>query len=86
MLKQLHVTVIDCHCTTQPSQDLHEGPWAQGNLDAGANLVIPVAKPLGGALVVGEDVITYFGAQQRMRSVGIASTIVTAWGRIDADR
>lgn len=39
-----------------------DGPWQQYNLDAGASMIIPVPEPLGGALVVGESVITYITA------------------------
>ena len=38
---------------------LVDGPWAQNDLEGGSSLIIPVASPLGGAIVVGESVIVY---------------------------
>jgi hypothetical protein len=59
-------------------QDLEEGPLAHQNLDAGASMIIPVPAPLGGAIVVGESVVTYFsaGQPQYQRSAALRQTIV----------
>ena len=56
-------------------QDFKEGPWKHNNLDAGATMIIPVPGPLGGAIVVGESVITYFN-QQQLKTVPIEQTTV----------
>ena len=42
-------------------QDLQEGPWSQNNIDNGAEMMIPVPKAMGGVIVLGEAMITYFG-------------------------
>lgn len=56
---------------SQCAQELEEGPWHQANLDAGSSKVIPVPTPLGGAIVLGESVISYFATQQPTRSTQI---------------
>jgi hypothetical protein len=65
-----------------PRQDLEEGPLAHQNLDAGASTLIPVPAPLGGAIVVGESVVTYFsaGSPQYQRSAALKQTIVRVRG------
>lgn len=70
------------HCLT-PHQDLEEGPLAHQNLDAGASMIIPVPAPLGGAIVVGESVVTYFSttSPQYQRSAALKQTIVRVSGK-----
>eukprot|EP00775_Hariotina_reticulata_P011705 gene11705-11850_t len=66
--------------------ELEEGPWHQSNLDAGSSKVIPVPQPLGGAIVVGESVLTYVHTQQPTRSTQIKpNTAIQSWAAIDAD-
>jgi hypothetical protein len=55
-------------------QELLEGPWQQSNLDAGASMLIPVPGS-GGAVVVGESVITFVSATA-VRSTAIKPTLV----------
>jgi len=57
-------------------QDFEEGPWKHSNLDNGANMIIPVPKPLGGAVVLGELVITYFNKGQ-MKTVSLPQNVIT---------
>ena len=57
-------------------QDFAEGPLAQQNLDAGANMLIPVPSPLGGVVVIGESVIAYFAEGQAMKVTPIKQTII----------
>lgn len=56
-------------------QDFVDGPWKHDNLDAGASLIIPVPSPPGGALVIGESVITYFNVDQLKTAPMKQSTI-----------
>ncbi|CAG0890331.1 unnamed protein product [Darwinula stevensoni] len=41
------------------SKEFKKGPWKQDNVETEASLVIPVPLPFGGALIVGEETITY---------------------------
>lgn len=59
-------------------QELQAGPWSQQDLDAGATKVIPIPLPLGGAVVLGENVIAYFAEDQgRPICMPIAPTIIS---------
>lgn len=40
-------------------KDIVDGPWQQANLDIGASLIIPIAAPVGGVVVVGEQSVVY---------------------------
>ncbi|KAL4855081.1 DNA damage-binding protein 1 [Chlorella vulgaris] len=64
-------------------KELLEGPWQQSNLDAGASMLIPVPGS-GGAVVVGESVITFVSATA-VRSTAIKPTLVKAYGQVDED-
>ena len=68
-------------CACSP-KDLEEGPLAHQNLDAGAAMIIPVPAPLGGAIVVGESVVTYFrtSAPHYQHSAALKQTIVRVRG------
>ena len=59
-----------------PPQELTEGPWAQRDLDAGANLIIPIPAPIGGAVVVGENVVAYFAEATPPKVTPIQPTII----------
>jgi DNA damage-binding protein 1 len=64
-------------------KELVEGPWRHSNLDAGASMLIPVPGS-GGAVVVGDSVITFVSAQT-VRSAAIKPTVIKAYGAVDAD-
>lgn len=59
-----------------PPQEFEDGPWSQQNLDAGAGMIIPVPSPAAGAVVVGENVITYFNSNQPPRSASLRQNIM----------
>ncbi|KAB2091997.1 hypothetical protein ES319_A03G233400v1 [Gossypium barbadense] len=65
-------------------KDFAEGPWAQNNLDNGADLLIPVPPPLCGVLIVGEETIVYCSANA-FKAIPIRPSITKAYGRVDAD-
>ena len=47
-------------------KDIIDGPWQQANLDIGASLIIPIAAPVCGVIVVGEQSVVYLdGAPAR---------------------
>ncbi|EFJ48849.1 UV-damaged DNA binding complex subunit 1 protein, partial [Volvox carteri f. nagariensis] len=69
------------------ANDLLDGPWQQQHVDSGAALLIPVPSPLGGVVVVGENVVSYLGGPggQAPVSAPLRQTIVTAWCPVDPD-
>jgi len=58
-------------------QELHDGPWSQRDLDGGASLIIPIPAPVGGAVVIGENVIAYFSEDAPPKVTPIQPTIIT---------
>ncbi|CAM8892866.1 unnamed protein product [Rhodiola kirilowii] len=65
-------------------KDFVEGPWAQNNLDNGAEILIPVPSPLGGVLIIGEEIIVYCNGSN-FKAISIKPSITKAYGRVDAD-
>lgn len=57
-------------------KDKVEGQFAQQNVEPAANLLIAVPKPLGGALVVGEQTITYLNPKQAPRAISMSTTVM----------
>ena len=83
-----HARHLKTYALDARRKDLEEGPLAHQNLDAGASMLVAVPAPLGGALVVGEAVVTYFsvGAPQYQRSAALSpQTIVRAVCPVDDD-
>ncbi|KAK6917109.1 Cleavage/polyadenylation specificity factor, A subunit, C-terminal [Dillenia turbinata] len=65
-------------------KDFVEGPWAQNNLDNGADLLIPVPPPLCGVIIIGEETIVYCSANA-FKAIPIRPSITRAYGKVDAD-
>ncbi|KAM2703176.1 hypothetical protein EV2_004801 [Malus domestica] len=65
-------------------KDFVEGPWAQNNVENGADLLIPVPPPLCGVLIIGEDNIVY-RSPNTFKAIPIRHSITRAYGRVDAD-
>eukprot|EP00798_Chlamydomonas_sp_ICE-L_P003904 gene3904-13974_t len=81
-----HARHIKTYEISMFEKEFVDGPWSQQNLDPGSSLIIPVPKPLGGAIVVGESVVTYLGGpEQHVFSAPIKPSIITCYGGIDAD-
>ena len=51
-------------------KDIIDGPWQQANLDIGASLIIPIAAPTGGVIVVGEQSVVYLDGMIAMCGCG----------------
>ncbi|RXH98908.1 hypothetical protein DVH24_011233 [Malus domestica] len=65
-------------------KDFVEGPWAQNNVENGADLLIPVPPPLCGVLIIGEDNIVY-RSPNTFKAIPIRHSITKAYGKVDAD-
>ncbi|GIL77367.1 hypothetical protein Vretimale_2808 [Volvox reticuliferus] len=79
-----HVKTYEVQLT---AKELLDGPWQQQHVDSGGALLIPVPSPLGGVIVVGENVVSYLGGPggQAPVSAPLRQTIVTAWCQVDPD-
>lgn len=54
--KHVKTMVIDLN-----NRELVPGPWSHSNVDFSASLLIPIANPLGGVVVIASNSITYLG-------------------------
>jgi DNA damage-binding protein 1 len=45
-------------------KDLVVGPWNQPSVEMGASKLIPVPMPFGGAIVLGEQTISYLNGDK----------------------
>lgn len=69
-------------------QDFDEGPWAQPNVESGANMLIAVPEPAGGVLVLGQHTIVYHSGRDgaiQATPVQMQGTSMRAYGQVDAD-
>eukprot|EP00882_Tetradesmus_deserticola_P013712 GHRQ01014562.1.p4 GENE.GHRQ01014562.1~~GHRQ01014562.1.p4 ORF type:complete len:128 (+),score=43.53 GHRQ01014562.1:874-1257(+) len=66
-----HARHVKTYTLNLKTRELEDGPWSQANVDAGSSKIIPVPHPLGGAIVVGESVLSYFNTQHATRSTQI---------------
>jgi len=66
-------------------KELIQGPWAQSNVEHGANTIIAVPSPTNGVLVIGETTISYLSGSGNIQSTAINPTKMGAWGVIDSD-
>lgn len=65
-------------------KEILPGPWNQNNLEHDVTLMIPVAAPAGGMILVGESIITYIsGTDRSPQSVAIPPTVMTAYCVMD---
>lgn len=65
-------------------KDFAEGPWSQANVEAGANLLIPVPAPMGGVLIVSNQTIVYHNGST-FHAIPMQSTVVQVYESVDSD-
>lgn len=58
-------------------KDFVPGPWNQQGVEQGANMIIPVPTPLGGAILIGEQTISYLnGDKDDIKTVSMSFTVI----------
>jgi len=67
------------------SKDKAGGSNFRAKVETGANLLIAVPAPLGGALAIGEQTITYIHPDRSPISINIEGTVIRSYGLIDED-
>eukprot|EP00667_Euglena_gracilis_P000838 EG_transcript_838 len=72
-------------------KDLVDHPFVQHNVENTASLLIPVPPPLGGLLIIGEELLTYHSGTYTKSicsrtAVGCSTSVIRAWCRIDNQR
>eukprot|EP00794_Sanderia_malayensis_P018107 gene18107-19916_t len=68
-------------------QEFAKGPWKQDNVESEACMVISVPFPIGGALIVGQESITYHNGETYLAVAPpvIKQSALNCYGRIDGD-
>eukprot|EP00299_Pterocystis_sp_00344_P017203 c8628_g1_i1.p1 GENE.c8628_g1_i1~~c8628_g1_i1.p1 ORF type:complete len:1107 (-),score=297.39 c8628_g1_i1:37-3162(-) len=66
-------------------KDTKRGSWNLPNLENTAHKLIPVADPIGGVLIIGENTVCYFDGQNS-RSVQMKASEIQATATVDATR
>ncbi|CAH3106628.1 unnamed protein product [Pocillopora meandrina] len=68
-------------------KEFSKGPWKQDNVEVEASRVIAVPEPLGGALIIGQESITYHkGANYHaIAPPALKQSTITCYGKIDAN-
>lgn len=56
------------------------------DLDGEAKFLIPIAEPMGGVIVVGEQLITYIGKTRSFKYALAEAVIFHSWGQVDRQR
>lgn len=65
-------------------KDFAEGPWSQSNVDAGANLLIPVPMPYGGVLIISNQTIVYHNGTN-FHAIPMQNTMIQVYGAVGDD-
>ncbi|CAN0264375.1 unnamed protein product [Lampetra planeri] len=68
-------------------KEFNKGPWKQDNVDAEAGIVIAVPQPMGGALIIGQEAITYHNGDQYLPIAppAIKQSTIVCQNRVDAN-
>ncbi|KAA8595754.1 hypothetical protein FQN60_011045 [Etheostoma spectabile] len=58
-LEELQGRHVKTYEVSLREKEFNKGPWKQENVEAEASMVIPVPEPFGGAIIIGQESITY---------------------------
>lgn len=77
------------HATTYEismrDKELLKGPWQQSNVEIEATTIIPVPEPFGGAIVIGQESITYHNADKHLAIAPplIKQSVINCYCKVD---
>ncbi|XP_021371372.1 DNA damage-binding protein 1-like isoform X1 [Mizuhopecten yessoensis] len=68
-------------------KEFQKGPWKQDNVETEACMVIAVPEPFGGALIIGQEIITYHKGDNfiPIAPPAIKQSTLTCHGKVDAN-
>ena len=64
LLQDQHGRHVKTYEISLRDKELTKGPWKQDNVETEASMLIAVPSPYGGALIVGQESITYHKGDQ----------------------
>ncbi|KAF3929640.1 hypothetical protein ABW20_dc0107312 [Dactylellina cionopaga] len=86
----VHITTYEVNLTKKAVKDPEFTQWniKSNNLDHGAKILIPVPDPIGGVLVIGEQMVYYFHPDRAMpmKKPLYEPANFTSYGKIDSQR
>ncbi|RWS30639.1 DNA damage-binding protein 1-like protein [Leptotrombidium deliense] len=68
-------------------KEFNKGPWKQDNVESEASILIAVPEPYGGALIVGQESITYHNGEKYVAIAPpvIRQSTIVCYGKVDAN-
>ncbi|XP_055957919.1 DNA damage-binding protein 1 [Patella vulgata] len=72
---------------SQREKEFQKGPWKQDNVETEACMVISVPEPFGGALIIGQESITYHKGDNYIPIAppAIKQYALTCYGKVDSN-
>ncbi|KAK6363811.1 DNA damage-binding protein 1, variant 2 [Orbilia blumenaviensis] len=88
--KMVHLITYEVNVTKRAVKDPEFTEWyiKASSLDHGAKILIPVPGPIGGILIIGEQMVSYFHSERTapMKKPLHEPTSFVAYGRVDSER
>lgn len=60
-------------------KEFNKGPWKQDNVETEASMVVTVPKPCGGALIIGQESITYHNGDKYVAIAPPSIKVRNSW-------
>uniref|UniRef100_A0A8C4R1E9 DNA damage-binding protein 1 n=1 Tax=Eptatretus burgeri TaxID=7764 RepID=A0A8C4R1E9_EPTBU len=78
---------VKTHEVSLRDKEFNKGPWKQDNVESEACMVIAVPQPLGGALIIGQESITYHNGDKYLAIAPpvIKQSMVVCQNRVDGN-
>eukprot|EP01094_Clydonella_sp_ATCC50884_P028366 TRINITY_DN848_c0_g1_i1.p1 TRINITY_DN848_c0_g1~~TRINITY_DN848_c0_g1_i1.p1 ORF type:complete len:1089 (-),score=323.39 TRINITY_DN848_c0_g1_i1:272-3538(-) len=76
---------VKTYVVRMAEKEFEPGPWQQSHVEKGTNMLVPVPAPFGGALMLGESMLTYANGSKVKTIAFDRPCIMKAFGRVDAD-
>jgi len=77
---------VKSHYIDLANKELKDGPFQQGNIDSGSNMMIPLPTPHGGVVLLGERSIVYHDTSSGFAAIETNKPIsIRAFGQVDPD-
>ncbi|RXG55188.1 DNA damage-binding protein 1 [Armadillidium vulgare] len=81
----IHGRHVKTHEVSLKEKEFTKVPWKQDNVETEASIIIPVPEPLGGAIIVGQETITYFTSTYHVTVAPplIKTSTIVCYGTVD---
>ncbi|CAL4129658.1 unnamed protein product [Meganyctiphanes norvegica] len=85
--QDVHGRHIKTHEISLKEKEFSKMPWKQDNVETEASTLIAVPEPYGGAIVIGQETITYLTGQSHVTIAPplIKTSTIVCFGKVDAN-